>query len=81
MQFYIYLPGDSVKSSNFGEHVLGETSFKTFYAGIGFKALLKIIESRPELLESILIKTDKNTSLNVEEFLTEIQSYKILYDY
>lgn len=81
MQYYIYLPGDSFKSSDSGSHVLGETSFKTFYAGIGFKALLKIVETRPDLIELIRIKTGKNQTLTVEEFLTEIESFKILKDY
>lgn len=81
MQYYIYLPGDSFKSSDSGMNVLGETSFKTFYAGIGFKALLKIVETREDLLEFVQIKTSKNQTLTVEEFLSEIESFKILKDY
>lgn len=81
MQYYIYLPGDSVKQSALDTNILGETSFKTFYASAGFKALVKIIESRPDLLEAVSIITDVNKRLTVDEFLNEIQKFKIVYDY
>jgi hypothetical protein len=79
MIYYILLPGDSESdlvdgSDNF---ILGEVSFKTFYPGLGLKALMNMVEKQPELLTKVTIKSDRNESISVEEFLTRIQPLKI----
>jgi hypothetical protein len=78
MQYFILLPGDTEKDAALDTNLLGEASFKTFYAGLGLKALMKMVDSRPELLTSVTIKTDKNETLTVEEFLTRIQPLKVI---
>jgi hypothetical protein len=78
MQYFILLPGDTEKDAALDTNLLGEASFKTFYAGLGLKALMKMVDSKPELLTSVTIKTDKNETLTVEEFLTRIQPLKVI---
>ena len=78
MQYFILLPGDTEKDAALDTNLLGEASFKTFYAGLGLKALMKMVDPRPELLTSVTIKTDKNETLTVEEFLTRIQPLKVI---
>lgn len=77
MQYFIFLPGDSEKDSLLDTNLLGESSFNTFYPGAGLKALMNIVDTKPELLHEITIKTDQNRTCSVEEFLTEIQTLKI----
>lgn len=76
-QYFIFMPGDKEKDALLDTNLLGEASFKTFYPGAGLSALMRIVEKRPELLTQVTIKTDRNESLTVEEFLTRIQPLKI----
>ena len=78
MQYFILLPGDTEKDCIKDTNLLGEASFKTFYAGQGLKALMRMVDRNPELLPSVTIKTDKNQTLTVEEFLTQIQTLKVI---
>lgn len=77
MQYFILLPGDSEKDCIKDTNLLGEASFNTFYAGLGLKALMKMVDKEPEMLLHVRIKTDKNEDLSVEEFLTRMQPLKI----
>ena len=77
MQYFIMLPGDTEKDCIKDTNLLGEVSFNTFYAGLGLKALMKMVDKQPEMLEHIRIKTDRNENLSVEEFLTRIQPLKV----
>jgi hypothetical protein len=77
MQYFIMLPGDTEKDCLKDTNLLGETSFNTFYAGLGLKALMKMVDKQPEMLEHIRIKTDRNENLSVEEFLTRMQPLKV----
>jgi hypothetical protein len=78
MQYYILLPGDTEQDAMLETNLLGESSFKTFYAGRGLTALMKMIDSRPDMLDHINIRTDKSEYLTVEEFLTRLQPLKII---
>jgi len=78
MQYFILLPGDSEKDCYTDNNLLGEESFKTFYAGSGFRAFIKLVNDSPDLLSKVTIKTDRNQSLTVEEFLTKLQPLKVL---
>ena len=77
MQYFIMLPGDTEKDCIKDTNLLGEASFNTFYAGLGLKALMKMVDKQPERLEHIRIKTDRNENLSVEEFLTRMQPLKV----
>jgi hypothetical protein len=76
--YYILLPGDTEKDCVKDTNLLGESSFKTFYAGLGLKALMKMVDRSPELLTSVTIKTDTGKTLTVEQFLTDIQPLKVI---
>jgi hypothetical protein len=78
MQYFIMLPGDTEKDCIKDTNLLGESSFKTFYAGLGLKALMKMVDRSPELLPSVTIKTDTGKTLTVEQFLTDIQTLKVI---
>ena len=78
-QYFILMPGDSEKDAMLDTNLLGESSFNTFYAGSGLKALMKIVAQAPELLPQVTIKTDRNETISVEEFLTRIQPLKVRY--
>ena len=78
MQYFIMLPGDTEKDCIKDTNLLGEASFKTFYAGLGLKALMKMVDRSPELLPNVTIKTYQGKSLTVEQFLTDIQGLKVI---
>lgn len=78
MQYYILLPGDTEKDAMLDTNLLGESSFNKFYAGLGLKALMTMVDRNPDLLKNVTIKTDTNQTLSVEEFLTQIQSLKVV---
>ena len=78
MQYFILLPGDTEKDCVKDTNLIGESSFNTFYAGLGLTALMKMVDRSPELLPSVTIKTDQGKSLSVEEFLTAIQKLKVI---
>jgi hypothetical protein len=77
-QYFILLPGDTEKDCIKDCNRLGESSFNTFYAEQGLKALMKIVEQRPELLPDTVIMNDRKQKLTVEEFLQEIQQMRVL---
>ncbi len=78
MTYFIMMPGDTEKEVYFDSNLLGEnTGFGIFWAGAGLKILMKMVDSNPELLPDVRIKTDKGNQLTVEEFLTEIKGLKV----
>lgn len=78
MQYFILLPGDTEKDCIKDTNLLGESSFKTFYAGRGLSALMQMVDRSPELLPNVTIKTDQGKTLSVEQFLTDIQGLKVI---
>ena len=60
------------------ENTLGEESFGTFYTGLGYIALNKIVQTEPELLARIKIKDEKGKDYSVTEFLDSLQKWKII---
>jgi len=78
MTYYIMLPGDTEKDVHFDSNLLGEnTGFGIFWAGAGLKILMGMVDSKPEMLPDVKIKTDKGKTLTVEEFLTQIKGLKV----
>ena len=77
MQYFI-LPAryeqDDLMNEN---HLLGEQSFKVFWAGTGFKRLQRIIKEAPDVLEHIEIMDDKGNFYTAEEFLDELKNLQI----
>ena len=77
MKYYILLPGDTEKSTQFESNLLGEASFKVFWAAQGLKALMKMVDQQPEMLEVTTIRTEKGESISVEQFLERIQNLQV----
>jgi len=78
MQFYILLPDDDFSALSSPNNVLGETSFDTFHAENGFRALRNIIMKYPQVLPDISIIDNEMKKYTVEEFLDTIKPYKLL---
>ena len=78
MKYFIMLPGDTAKEAYYESNEIGEdTGFGVFWAGSGLKALMAMVDTKPEILPHITIRTDKGDSLSVEQFLTEIEGLKV----
>ena len=71
-------PGD--KDITFEPNLLGESSFKVFWAGAGLKKLMWMVDKTPEMLPLVKIKDDKGKSYEVIEFLDEIKRLKVRID-
>ena len=78
MKYYVMLPADTEESAMFESNELGEnTGFGVFWAASGLMFLMNIVDTKPEILPDITIKTEKGNKLSVEEFLTEIKGLKV----
>ena len=75
------MPGDTEQDAYLETNLLGEDNgFGVFWSGQGLKSLMGMIDSKPELLEVVKIKTDKNETLSITEFLDGIKKLKIRYE-
>ena len=54
-----------------------DNGFGVFWADQGLKALMNIVENSPDRLSTLVIKTDKNETLSVGEFLERIEKLKV----
>ena len=77
MTFFIMHKKEKKENLMFSSNILGEESFKVFYPSLGFNMLHKIINTKPELLESISIKDEKNKSYTITEFLDLFNKWRI----
>jgi hypothetical protein len=78
MRYFILLPGDTEKSADFSTNILGEVSFKNFWADQGFDILVKLVEKYPDTLDEVIIKDEKSKSYSVEDFLETIKKLRII---
>ena len=78
MQYFILMPGDTEEDVLNEANLLGEDSFGTFWAGSGLTTLMKIVDTHPEILPMVRIRSDKDQrSYTIEQFLTNIAKLKI----
>ena len=77
MTYYLLLSGDSEKDALYETNVLGEESFNTFYPSIGFIILNRIINDRPEIVETIKILDEQKNSYTLTEFVDKLAQWKI----
>ena len=78
MTYFLLMPGDTEDDALNEANLLGEDSFGTFWAGSGLTTLMKIVDTRPEILPMITIRSDKDQrSYTIEQFLTNIAKLKI----
>ena len=78
MRYFILLPGDTEESVDFSTNILGEVSFKNFWADQGFDILVKLVEKYPDTLDEVVIKDEKSKSHSVEDFLDKIKKLRII---
>ena len=71
MTYYFLLDGDS------DTNILGEESFGVFYPSVGFHMLQRIINQKPELLESVEILDNHKKSYTITNFLDKLEKWKI----
>ena len=77
MTYYLLLSGDSERDALYETNVLGEESFETFYPSIGFMILQRILNDKPEIVETIKILDDKKNPYTIEEFVNKLEKWKI----
>ena len=77
MTYYLLLKGDTEKDVMFETNVLGEESFGVFYPSIGFMILQRILNDKPEIVETIKILDDKKNPYTIEEFVNKLEKWKI----
>jgi len=77
MQFFIKIKGDDTQDLMNEKYLLGEQSFKVFWAGTGFEKLQSMIKEAPDLLNDITVVTDTGIFYSVEEFLDQIKNLKV----
>tara|TARA_B100001113_G_scaffold153481_1_gene125584 strand:- start:460 stop:702 length:243 start_codon:yes stop_codon:yes gene_type:complete len=75
--YYLLLKGDGEKDSMYETNMLGEESFNTFYPSLGLNLLSKIVNTKPELLDSLQIKDEQNKQYTITEFLDKLNDWKI----
>jgi len=80
MRYFILLPGDTEESVDFSTNILGEVSFKNFWADQGFGILVRLVEKYPDTLEEVVIKDEKSKSYSVEQFLEKIKKLKVIHN-
>ena len=77
MTYYLLLQGDTEKDVFYETNVLGEESFETFYPSIGFSILNRMVNERPEVLESVKIFDEQKKSYSITEFVDKLAQWKI----
>ena len=77
MTSYLLLNGDSEKDSIYETNVLGEESFDTFYPSVGFMMLHRIVNQKPELLQTLTILDEKKKNYSITEFMDKLEKWKI----
>lgn len=78
MMYYILLPDDTEEGVQYSTNVLGESSFKNFWAEQGFEILERLINKYPDTLNEVKIKDEKSKEYTVEEFLKNIEKLNII---
>ena len=68
MRYYIIMPDDD-GNEDYSTNILGESSFKNFWADQGFEILVRLIEKYPDTLETVKIKDDQSKEYSIEDFL------------
>ena len=80
MTYYILLPNDSEQDVINDTNILGEYQSlnNTFHTQQGFQVFMKLINSYPDKLQDIQIKTSSNDTITITEFINTITGYTII---
>ena len=77
MTYYLLLKGDTEKDVFYETNVLGEESFEMFYPSIGFIILNRLVNDRPEVLETAKILDEQKNTYTITEFVDKLAQWKI----
>jgi uncharacterized spore protein YtfJ len=76
--YYILLPDDTEQGVQYSTNVLGESSFKNFWAEQGYEILERLVNKYPDTIEEIKIKDEKNKNYTPSEFLDVVEKLNII---
>tara|TARA_A200000159_G_C7332239_1_gene343477 strand:- start:266 stop:502 length:237 start_codon:yes stop_codon:yes gene_type:complete len=76
--YYILLPDDTEEGVQYSTNVLGESSFKNFWADQGFEILERLVNKYPDTIDEIKIKDEKNKNYTPSEFLDVVEKLNII---
>ena len=76
--YYILLPDDTDEGVQYSTNILGESSFKNFWADQGFDIFERLVHKYPDTLEEIKIKDEKGKQYTPEEFLGKVSKLNII---
>ena len=77
MTYYLLLQGDTENDVFYETNVLGEESFEMFYPSIGFIILNRLVNDRPEVLETAKILDEQKNTYTITEFVDKLAQWKI----
>ena len=78
MMYYILLPDDTEQGVQYSTNVLGESSFKNFWAEQGYEILERLVNKYPDTIDEIKIKDEKNKTYTPSEFLDVVEKLNII---
>jgi|TARA_B100001093_G_scaffold27117_1_gene23800 hypothetical protein len=76
--YYILLPDDTDEGVQYSTNILGESSFKNFWADQGFDIFERLVHKYPDTLDEIKIKDEKGKQYTPEEFLGAVGKLNII---
>jgi hypothetical protein len=76
--YYILLPDDTEQGVQYSTNVLGESSFKNFWAEQGYEILERLVNKYPDTIDEIRIKDEKNKNYTPSEFLDVVEKLNII---
>ena len=76
--YYILLPDDTEEGVQYSTNVLGESSFKNFWADQGYEILERLVNKYPDKIKEIKIKDEKNKTYTPSEFLDVVEKLNII---
>jgi hypothetical protein len=76
--YYILLPDDTEEGVQYSTNVLGESSFKNFWADQGYEILERLVNKYPDTVDEIKIKDEKNKTYTPSEFLDVVEKLNII---
>ena len=78
MMYYILLPDDTEQGVQYSTNVLGESSFKNFWADQGYEILERLVNKYPDTIDEIRIKDEKNKTYTPSQFLDVVEKLNII---
>mgnify|MGYP000340635921 CR=1 FL=1 len=78
MMYYILLPDDTEDGVQYSTNVLGESSFKNFWAEQGFEILERLVNKYPDTLNEVKIKDEQSKEYKVTEFLDIVEKLNLI---